>query len=90
MIHSEGTLCYGGDFNPHKEWRGLKLPIKVIPPPRNINKLPHPDSFDGYQLFVMPGGQAVYFPNGVTPVYVDDQSVAPVRVFATSKNLKWR
>ena len=63
-------MCEGGEFSPHKVWRGLKLPIKVITPKRSLNKLPKPDSFDGYQLFIIPGGQAVYFPNGVTPVFL--------------------
>ena len=66
-----GTLCNGGGWSPHREWRGIKLPIKVITPPRNVGTLPKPATYDGYQLFVLPGGDAVYFPNGETPVYPD-------------------
>jgi hypothetical protein len=64
-----GTLCNGGEWSPHRKWRGIKLPIKVITPPKNVGTLPKPATYDGYQLFVLPGGDAVYFPNGETPVY---------------------
>tara|TARA_R110002051_G_scaffold9652_1_gene37418 strand:- start:17933 stop:18214 length:282 start_codon:yes stop_codon:yes gene_type:complete len=90
LLDTEGTMCDGGDFSPHKMWRGLKLPIKVITPKRNLGKLPKPDSFDGYQLFVLPGGGAVYFIDGLTPVFIDELSVPPLRVIPSIKSLARR
>jgi|10_taG_2_1085330.scaffolds.fasta_scaffold91854_3 hypothetical protein len=64
---SEGTQCYDG-LHPHKEWRGFRLPIKVLTSAYHPGRRPKAVFYDGHPLFVLPGGQAVYFPNGVTPV----------------------
>lgn len=73
LIDTEGTVCDGEEFVPHKMWRGLKLPIKVITPKHYVGKLPKPHAVKGHQLFALPGGQAVYFPNDVTPVFYDSE-----------------
>ena len=80
---SEGTLCNGGEWSPHKKWRGIKLPIKVITPPRNLGVLPKPAMYKGYQHFVLPGGDAVYFPHGEKPVYpgLEPQAKRPLSRF---------
>jgi len=67
---SEGTICAGGELAPHKKWKGIRLPIRVITPKRNFGALPKPATYDGYQLFVVPGGDSVYFPYGHSPVFL--------------------